>query len=84
MHREAELREMLDEADYWHAAASHEEMLEKQHELEVEQAIETSRCLPPPNIYLQAERSRSRPTLSPTSFSDASCPMRAIAYAALC
>ena len=68
MHREAELREMqLDEADYWRAAASHEEMLEKQHELEVEQAIETSRCLPPPSIYLQAERSRSRPTSSPTA-----------------
>ena len=67
MHREAEAREMQDEADYWDAAASHEEMLEKQHELEVEQVIETSRCLPPPNIYLQAERSCSRPTLSPTS-----------------
>ena len=67
MHREAEAREMQDEADYWVAAASHEEMLEKQHELEVEQVIETSRRLPPPNIYLQAERSRSRPTLSPTS-----------------
>ena len=41
---------MLDEADYWHAAASHEEMLEKQQELEVEQAIETSRRSPPPDI----------------------------------
>ena len=67
MHREAEHRDMLDEADYWRAAASHEEMLEKQHELEVEQAIETSRRSPPPDIYLQAERSRSRPALSPSS-----------------
>ena len=67
MHREAEHRDMLDEADYWRAAASHEEMLEKQRELEVEQAIETSRRSPPPDIYLQAERSRSRPALSPSS-----------------
>ena len=36
-------------------------------ELEVEQAIETSRRSPPPDIYLQAERSRSRPALSPSS-----------------
>jgi hypothetical protein len=64
MHRAAELREKLDEADYWDAAARHEEKL---HELRVEQAIEASRCLPPPNIYLQAERSRSRPALSPTA-----------------
>ena len=67
MHREAELQEMRDVAEYLSAAASHEEMLEKQHELEVEQAIETSRRSPPPDIYLQAERSRSRPALSPSS-----------------
>ena len=67
MHREAEDRKMRDVAEYLSAAASHEEMLEKQHELEVEQAIETSRRSPPPDIYLQAERSRSRPALSPSS-----------------
>ena len=67
MHHEAEHREMHDVAEYLSAAASHEEMLEKQHELEVEQAIETSRRSPPPDIYLQAERSRSRPALSPSS-----------------
>ena len=67
MHREAEHQEMRDVAEYLIAAAEHEEMLEKRRALEVEQAIETSRRSPPPDIYLQAERSRSRPALSPSS-----------------
>ena len=52
MHREAEDQEMRDEAEYLIAAAEHEEMLEKRRALEVEQAIETSRRSPPPDIYL--------------------------------
>ena len=60
-------------------------MLEKQHALEVEQAIETSRCLPPPSIYTYRQ-SAAAPGANFVSYflSDASCPMRAIANAALC
>jgi len=67
MHEELEHQDARDEAAYWRAAAFYDEMLERQRVLAVEQAIETSRHAPPPDIYVQAERSRSRPASFPAA-----------------
>ena len=67
VHEELEHQDARDEAAYWRAAAFYDEMLERQRVLAVEQAIETSRHAPPPDIYVQAERSRSRPASFPAA-----------------